>query len=353
MAREYLCTYNSLEISFELKTSLGPLQYILWKLIVSFVFFFFLDKLEMDQNDEKSLAPKSIVSNEDFVIIHTTTNEGTKKNDDEDSRCNLNRDEKAYAELVKALIPDLPLLMHGSGDVNPEQVDPSTTFLLAELTARYIQNLVDAAVDAHEISTDGNGDGILPPLPPNQSFSSSKKRKIANTKCTHEKLSVWDDNHDLIKSNDNQGNNYNQNHHTQENMIDDEWQGLKPMDFFAADRYDQRVRRPRNGLNIGAQAFIFPICHDKELYSRVKEVRAARRNMISDLLDPVLLDVMNEECENTNNMDSAVSNTNAGNVSSTNASVKSISTRPRNLGQCVAAWPDIHSLFPIHGMKED
>ncbi|KAL3794214.1 hypothetical protein ACHAW5_000178 [Stephanodiscus triporus] len=46
------------------------------------------------------------------------------------------------------------------------------------------------------------------------------------------------------------------------------------------------------------RSFIFPICHDAILYQRVKEVLASRRDILRDVVDPVLLDVMMEEGRN-------------------------------------------------------
>jgi len=62
---------------------------------------------------------------------------------------------------INALIPDLPLLMYGSGDVHPTQTNPATVELIATLTAQYVEKLVHAAVDAQDILTDGAG-GNLP-----------------------------------------------------------------------------------------------------------------------------------------------------------------------------------------------
>eukprot|EP00957_Ditylum_brightwellii_P112735 8594048-Ditylum_brightwellii.AAC.1 len=41
----------------------------------------------------------------------------------------------ALHQCAKSFLPDLPLLMYGSGDVEPSRVDPTTLSLLAELTA--------------------------------------------------------------------------------------------------------------------------------------------------------------------------------------------------------------------------
>ena len=68
-----------------------------------------------------------------------------------------------------------------SGDVSPDGVDPESVALLADLTTNYISGLVDAAVDVHDILTDGSG--VAPPQPPinvKKGFEATKK-KITGT----------------------------------------------------------------------------------------------------------------------------------------------------------------------------
>ena len=68
---------------------------------------------------------------------------------------------EAHDGLADALRPSLPALLYGSGDVTPPETDAATVGLLSHLTASYVAALVDAAVEAHDILTDGAG-GILP-----------------------------------------------------------------------------------------------------------------------------------------------------------------------------------------------
>jgi hypothetical protein len=70
----------------------------------------------------------------------------------------------AYNEIVDALSRDMPLIMHGSGDVL--ETNPQSQLLLSRLTADYISNLVEAAVDAHEILNGGKRPPLPPPPPP-------------------------------------------------------------------------------------------------------------------------------------------------------------------------------------------
>jgi len=81
--------------------------------------------------------------------------------------------QNAYSEIVEALSIDMPLIQHGSGDVIPFELNRKSTRILAELTANYIFNLVEAAVDSQEILNDGQ----RAPLPPPPLVPNGKKRK--------------------------------------------------------------------------------------------------------------------------------------------------------------------------------
>lgn len=81
------------------------------------------------------------------------------------------------SSLAHSLLPDLPLLMHGSGDVLPEHVNPKSVAVLAQLTENYVEKLVRAAMDAHDIFTDGEvvGGGACLGIPkfPSSSYSAT------------------------------------------------------------------------------------------------------------------------------------------------------------------------------------
>lgn len=81
--------------------------------------------------------------------------------------------QEAYSEIVDALSKDMPLIMHGSGDVPVWDVNPQSSRILAKLTADYISNLVEAAVDSQEILNDGE----RPSLPPPPLKSKERRRK--------------------------------------------------------------------------------------------------------------------------------------------------------------------------------
>ena len=88
--------------------------------------------------------------------------------------------QSAHEALVSSLTPTMPILLHGSGDVEPPRVDPATARLVADLTAAYVGQLVDAAVDAHDILTDGAG-GIRPPpgFPRDDAVSAKRNSSVS------------------------------------------------------------------------------------------------------------------------------------------------------------------------------
>ena len=108
--------------------------------------------------------------------------------------------------LAHALLPDLPLLMHGSGDVPPEEVNPLSVATLAKLTEKYVASLVSAAMDAHDVFTDGEvvGGGACLGPPPfgykggENDNDDDTKRKANDTKSSSynnkkkRKIDYWD-----------------------------------------------------------------------------------------------------------------------------------------------------------------
>lgn len=94
---------------------------------------------------------------------------GGKKNihHNTDSR-QTNNNSSTHKSLAHAIIPELPVLMHGSGDVRPEHVHPHSVAVLARLVEKYVASLVSAALDAQDVFTDGQvvgGAACLGPPP--------------------------------------------------------------------------------------------------------------------------------------------------------------------------------------------
>lgn len=312
--------------------------------------------------------------------------------------------------LISSFMQDLPILMHGSGDVSPEQINPSTSNILAELTANYVRDLVHAAIDAHDIYS-GHNVHILPEnYDRSPDHSSNRKRGNTNveestsiqkettaakrtkvdspTKSNVTNESCWGTNNDLFLGNNNNNKKNTSPKPENSSMNDNKHQdwtgGLIGADFYSRHRYEEKVRLPENsshsstvspfaqpsrGLNISTQSFIFPICHDAELYGRVKEVQAIRRTFMNDLVDPVLMEVMKEECLSAANADdgSTVDTTNGktNNATGTSANNSKTSGKASNnsnkqSNEIVTTfttapgigknpeWPDINYILPVH-----
>ena len=244
--------------------------------------------------------------------------------------------------LAHALLPDLPLLMHGSGDVLPENVNPKSVAVLAQLTERYIASLVSAALDAHDIFTDGEvvGGGACLGIPPfasstaadsdseddsayntkeeNEETMKKRKRKDKiSRKFKQRKIDYWDQPLPAAAAGggeDDSSNEIDSSDSSDDDSEDDtsqkspgEWRknsgfiGAMPVDLHANQRTrDYYVSAP---TVMDARSFIFPICHDAVLYQRIKEMQANRRAISRDVMDHVLLEAVQEEGVNMGRMD--------------------------------------------------
>ena len=266
--------------------------------------------------------------------------------------------------LAHALIPDLPLLMHGSGDVLPEHVNPNSVAVLAQLTERYIASLVSAAMDSHDIFTDGEvvGGGACLGIPPFASSSSSssaaitaaaaadsgseddtnnynakeesedatrKRRRSEKDKISKKfkqrKIDYWDQplpaaattagggGGEEDSSNNDLDSSINNSESSDEDSSDDlsslrsgerrksGFIGTIPIDLYANQRTREYYVSAPTAMD--ARSFIFPICHDAELYQRIKEMQANRRAISRDMMDHVLLQAVQEEGVNIGRMD--------------------------------------------------
>ena len=177
---------------------------------------------------------------------------------------------------IDALIPDMPLLMMGSGDVHCTQVDPATAELLAILTVEYTEKLVKAAVDAHDILTDGSG-GILP-------IPSFKKKRQRDD---------WESDLPIPRIKNKKANNYSPH------CISGEMQGAAKEYAKGVDLYANRIRSTYSSIPsaMGVQNFLFPICHDAEIYGKVKDNQEFKVEVDRVLLDSAVTDFIAEEEE--------------------------------------------------------
>jgi hypothetical protein len=259
---------------------------------------------------------------------------------------NLNR---TSSSLAHALIPDLPLLMYGSGDVSPANVDPISVATLATYIEQYVGKLICAALDAHDIYTDGQvvgGYACLGPPP----FPSSSSAMIGgggvgggdnyldedvynvdetvrdddneddeNTTLTNKRkertaIDYWDmplppnkkginDNGTFRTNNDGALDDYDNIGDYYDNVAvgDDDiaaattstTPGVVPIDLHSNERTRNYYVTSTSALDV--RSFIFPICHDAELYQRVKDIQSTRRSIQRDVYDRTMLDVILDE----------------------------------------------------------
>ncbi len=265
---------------------------------------------------------------------------------------NKTKRKSTYKSLAHAIIPELPALMHGSGDVRPEHVHPQSVAVLARLIEKYVASLISAALDAHDVFTDGQvvgGGACLGPPPFRHAMGGgivgeedgsdddddddeekdaideiTKKRKEkakASARRKKAKIDYWDV---PLPIPSNLSHNSNVDDDDDDSDEDDELQmsmlspfrrnsssasssymtygtqgdnpplrGFAPVDLHANERSrNYYVAAP---TVMDARAFIFPICHDAVLYQRIKEVQANRRAIHKDVVDNALLEVMREE----------------------------------------------------------
>lgn len=250
--------------------------------------------------------------------------------------------QSAHDALVAALTPTIPLLLHGSGGsgsgdgVNAHNptcttatvVDAGAAHLVADLTAAYVGQLVDAAVEAHDILTDGAG-GVRPP--PN--FRGSKKRtrgggghdgNEANAAAKAVAPGSLDDCWDAVevplpkvrrtqRDDDDTTTNgkpsasaaaaksallpsktlsQDQPDDDQEDSGSSNWAGLAGVDLFGPRR---RVPYASAPYTMETKSFIFPVCHDAGAYGRIMEVQRARREIAPLLVDPIVRDLVRTE----------------------------------------------------------
>jgi hypothetical protein len=260
---------------------------------------------------------------------------------------------EAFEEVVQALSHDMPLVMHGSGE--PSEVNVESVRLLSELTANYIGNLVEAAVDAHAILNDGHKPLPPPPfsrvvrkplpLQPEQQSkdqTSNKRRravddfwdeplkepKIQSKSATIATDTTIDNNTEVLEL----------------DVPSEEWVGVSGVDFWESSR--ARKAYVGSPAAIGSPSFVFAICHDPGLYGRVIEVqRIARRSIAPILVDPVIKAVLAEEGAKTGPGALRKREIKASKKGEDSAPEDSDSEDEDGNG---AVWPGLDSMLPVH-----
>lgn len=191
----------------------------------------------------------------------------------------------AFDAAVAKLTSDMPLLLHGSGDVPPPDVDPSAALMLATLTAEYIAKLTDAALDAQSMLLDNRyATRLLPPpsfpkvrkpAPPPPVESTTKKRKACDE--------FWDEPlaEPKIRSRTS----------VKPPPTPDQWVGAAGVDLFEGRARSAYVRGPEA---LSTHSFVFSICHDVYAYGRVMEIQTAKQSVEPLLIDSVLMEMVRE-----------------------------------------------------------
>jgi hypothetical protein len=301
--------------------------------------------------------------------------------------------QRAFSEAVAALSRDMPILMHGSGDVRPNRVNPDTTRLLSELTVRYIANLVDAALDSQDLLTGGAPTkppppcfprrrkpalpSIPPPVPkkPSRATDDSvmKKRPLrpdveywdAPLKMPKIVMDLESKNADATeKSRDSSQVLLGPRHYTINDITEeeesklvhvDQWVGVAGVDLFEHSR--SRIAHVRMPDALSVQCLIFPICHDGFLYGKVMQVQASRRAIAPVLVDKELLDMVRTEGAlvrkhaHFSPRRKKKSKTNKTNNDTGDADVldeEPEQEEEEELPDEEAAWPGLEYLLPVH-----
>lgn len=303
--------------------------------------------------------------------------------------------QQAFTEAVAALSRDMPILMHGSGDVLPDQVDPATVQMLSELTARYISNLVDAAIDAQELLAGGQQAVARPPPPryprsrnpplpsePEPATTTTKKKSDKDDNTTKSSklkkrphrpdVDYWDEplpepkivakkraklstTTDMVLATAGGPSTLNEDEAKSKPVHIDQWVGAAGVDLWEQSR--SRAAFVRMPDAVGVQCFIFPICHDGFLYGKVMQVQASRRAIAPVLVDSVLLDLVRTEgalarrhAPRRKKTDSKKSSNNdSGDADVEDEKQDEEDEMPQDDG---AAWPGLEFLLPVHAITE-
>ena len=208
----------------------------------------------------------------------------------------------------------MPLIMHGSGDVEPSRVDPAAAHFLASLTTQYTAKLVDAAVDTFAMFLNQDEPLRVPPppfaqhrlpppprplLPPNDPNpviilqSQNEERKPPREKPKRKmRAEYWDEPlpEPKIRKKDAATSSTKDNEPKKKEPIET-WTGAIGVDF-----HSQSIRRAHMPLGLSTPNFVFPICHDVYAYGRVRHIQAAKRGSIDTLLqDHCIPDILQHD----------------------------------------------------------
>lgn len=220
----------------------------------------------------------------------------------------------AYNQAVESLSRSMPLLMHGAGDVLPQNVDGDAAKLVASLTVDYIASLTDAALSVHLHQTDDDGAALKPP-PPRFSksllpavpppFTTSSTPTTASTSMIRDKTSnkrrrrhdddFWDEPlaQSKIKRQQSSSSPPSDDIEQQQQPPSSEWVGVSGCDFSRHSRARSVYVNSSNALS--THAFLFPICHDPYAYGRVTQIQASKRSLLPLLTDASTMELVKTE----------------------------------------------------------
>jgi hypothetical protein len=224
------------------------------------------------------------------------------------------------------LARDMPLVLHGSGDVPAPRVLPSTAQTMAALTARYVSSLVDAALDAQRMFCGDDGAAAAaalpppslprrrdPPAPPPPPAAAAVVPPAIGRRRRRAGDEFWDE--PLVPrirkkspapetpaiaaaaaaAKDSASNRFPPPppRPAPSPPPEDAWVGAAGVDLLGPGRVRPAyVRGPRA---LSTQSFVFPVCHDAYAYNRVLDAQSAKRGLQSALADPVVAELVRTE----------------------------------------------------------
>ena len=269
----------------------------------------------------------------------------------------IDRLKESFRKTVDGFSPDMPLIMHGSGDVEPLSVNPDTVQLVSSLTTQYVSNLVDAAIDSHKILASGTGhpDRVLnaplpprkrsrfppKPVPPEQQQAGKRKRKLVRGSDDY-----WDQPlpEPKIKGVDKK---------KKSNSIHvDEWVGLAGVDL-REDRIRSSYVRGIEALS--TSSFVFPVCHDVYAYGRVRAAQSAKRSTQPLLVQQPLMEMIQDD-HNENRTEKKSENDVVSDPEDDENDEKGSDDGGKNDDEeeedTGPAWPGIDSILPLPRIED-
>ena len=316
---------------------------------------------------------------------------GVKEVSNPTSSTSTHQLEKASRVLAQSLFQDLPLLMYGSGDIypyssshphlpppssstnNPDRknsnmnLDSNTVSLLSELTAGFIFDLVTAAVDSHDIYTDGeNGDGggIIPMPVITSSFTTTKNEVDGSSsgKNSNDQIDSnisrkrhsrdWEEELPmpiiLSKKKQEPQQQKTDDQHQNKNYRREDWQGVAGVDI-RSNKVRSKYMTSTNTIN--EKSFLLPVYHDKEMYNRAKEILSFHNSALETLFDPGVRQFLNDVEEEGMGIDGMINMNGDDTANDRTKRQRKESNSANNSMEIVHNWQGIDDFLPVHSNK--